>query len=98
MWGTIENKKIKEIKESFCLGEACLIFEYDADTQRTVAFKTASDLRKAQSFFKMNITNFVVDVVNNEVHIQTAQNTLILNMVNETHALRLKEILENIKK
>lgn len=98
MWGTIENKKIKEIKESFCLGEACLIFEYDTDTQRTVAFKTASDLRKAQSFFKMNTTNFVIEIANNEVHIQTAQNTLVLNMVNETHALRLKEVLENIKK
>ena len=53
MWGTIEGKKIKEIKESFCLGEACLIFEYDKDTERTVAFKTAADLRKIQTFFML---------------------------------------------
>ena len=33
MWGTIEGKKIKEIKESFCLGEACLIFEYDKEEE-----------------------------------------------------------------
>ena len=72
MWGTIEGKKIKEIKESFCLGEACLIFEYDKDTERTVAF--------------------------NELHIKTTENILILNVANETHALRLKEVIENIKK
>ena len=41
MWGTIEGKKIKEIKESFCLGEACLIFEYDKEEEE-------KKLRKAE--------------------------------------------------
>ena len=50
MWGTIENKKIKEIKESYCLGEACLIFDYDKDTDRTIAFKTVNDLKKMKEF------------------------------------------------
>lgn len=98
MWGTIEGKKIKEIKESFCLGEACLIFEYDKDTERTVGFKTAADLRKTQTFLNMNNKNFVVEVIGNELHIKTTENILILNMANETHALRLKEVIENIKK
>ena len=98
MWGTIEGKKIKEIKESFCLGEACLIFEYDKDTERTVAFKTAADLRKAQTVLNRNNKNFVVEVIGNELHIKTTENILILNVANETHALRLKEVIENIKK
>ena len=46
----------------------------------------------------MNNKNFVVEVIDNELHIKTTENILILNMANETHALRLKEVIENIKK
>lgn len=98
MWGIINNKKITEIKESYCLGEACLIFNYDSDTRRTVAFKTAVDLRKALSFFKSLNHNFISEVKDNELHIKMTENVLVLSLVNQEHANRLKEVVDNLKK
>lgn len=101
MWGELENKKLTNIKESFCLGEACLIFQYKDNTEsaeRTVAFKTAADLRKAQTFFSSNEKNYIIETLEKEVHIIMPNIKVILNVVNNTHAKRLTEVLENFKK
>jgi hypothetical protein len=98
MWGEILNKDITNIKESFCLGEACLIFEYGKEAARTIAFRNITDLRKAQDFFKQNNRNFIVEILDKEIHITTKDITTIMNVVNNTHALRLKEVLDNYKK
>lgn len=98
MWGEIENKKITNIKESFCLGEACLIFEYGGEAERTIAFKTAPDLRKAENFFKTTNKNYILETLDKEVHIITPEIKIILNVTNNTQANRLTEVLENFKK
>lgn len=98
MWGEIENKKITNIKESFCLGEACLIFQYGKEAERTVAFKTAADLRKAEKFIKENDRNYIIETLEKEVHIVTPELKIVLNVVNNQHAQRLSEVLENNKK
>lgn len=98
MWGEIENKPISNIKESFCLGEACLIFQYGKEAERTIAFRTASDLRKAETFFKQNKKNYVLQTFEKEVHIILPDVKIILNVVNKTHADRLTDVLENFKK
>ena len=98
MWGDIENKNISNIKESFCLGEACLIFEYNNEAERTIAFKTAADLRKAQNFFKSNNKNYILEVLDKEVHITMPDIKIVLNTTNNPQANRLKEVLDNFKK
>ena len=98
MWGEIENKKITNIKESFCLGEACLIFEYGKEAERTIAFKTAADLRKTENFFKTANKNYILETLDKEVHIITPEIKIILNVTNNTQANRLTEVLENFKK
>lgn len=98
MWGEIENKNISNIKESFCLGEACLIFEYNNEAERTIAFKTTADLRKAQNFFKGNNKNYILEVLDKEVHIVMSDMKIVLNTTNNTQANRLKEVLDNFKK
>lgn len=97
MWGTIENKKIKEIKESYCLGEACLIFDYDKDTDRTIAFKTVNDLKKMKEFFKKGINQYKIEVKDNILKIIYSEEIDIV-LANNTHALRLKEVLDNYKR
>lgn len=97
MWGTIENKKIKEIKESYCLGEACLIFDYDKDTDRTIAFKTMNDLKKMKEFFKKGINQYKIEVKDNILKIIYSEEIDIV-LANNTHALRLKEVLDNYKR
>lgn len=97
MWGTIENKKIKEIKESHCLGEACLIFDYDKDTGRTIAFKTVNDLKKMKEFFKKGINQYKIEVKDNILKIICSEEIDIV-LANNTHALRLKEVLDNYKR
>ena len=64
----------------------------------TIGLLQAIDLRKTQTFLNTNNKNFVVEVIGNELYIKTTENILILNVANETHALRLKEVIENIKK
>lgn len=98
MWGEIEDKKISNIKESFCLGEACLIFQYGKEAERTIAFKTASDLRKAQNFFNSNNRNYTLETTDKEVHIIMSGATIVLNTTNNTQANRLAEVLENFKR
>lgn len=98
MWGEIENKEITNIKESFCLGEACLIFQYGKDAERTIAFKTAADLRKAENFFKGTNRNYILDTLDKEVHIILPEMKIVLNVTNNTQATRLTEVLENFKK
>lgn len=97
MWGTIENKKIKEIKESYCLGEACLIFDYDKDTDRTIAFKTVNDLKKMKEFFKKGINQYKIEVKDNILKIIYSEE-IDIALANNTHALRLKEVLDNYKR
>ena len=97
MWGTIENKKIKEIKESYCLGEACLIFDYDKDTDRTIAFKTVNDLKKTKEFSKKGINQYKIEVKDNILKIIYSEEIDIV-LANNTHALRLKEVLDNYKR
>lgn len=98
MWGELDNQKLTNIKESFCLGEACLIFEYGKAASRTVAFRTAADLRKAHNFFKTTDRNYILEVLDKEVLISTPDIKITLNVVNNTHAQRLGEVLANYKK
>lgn len=97
MWGIIENKKIKEIKESYCLGEACLIFDYDKDTSRTISFKTTNNLKKTKEFFKKGISQYETEVKDNILKIIYSEEIDIV-LANNTHALRLKEVLDNYKR
>lgn len=98
MWGTIDNKKISNIKESYCLGEACLIFEYGKEAQRTVAFSKNYDLKKALQFIKSNDKNFIAEKVGREIHITHNGVKFIISLVNTTHADRFLEVLNNYKK
>ncbi len=98
MWGEIKNSKATNIKESYCLGEACLIFEYGDTASRTVAFKTAADLRKTKSFLEEEKNNFLLERNENEIKIRCMEKNIILNLVNNTHAERLCAVLENYKK
>lgn len=98
MWGEIENKQITDIKESFCLGEACLIFQYGKEAERTIAFRTAADLRKAEGFFKSNNKNYILETLEKEVHIIMPETKIVLNVTNNAQATKLAEVLENFKK
>lgn len=97
MWGEITNKKITNIKESYCLGEACLIFEYGKEASRTIAFNKSYDLKKALELMKSGDKNFTVERIGREVHIIKANSKLILSLVNTTHAERFEDVLRNYK-
>lgn len=97
MWGTIDNKKIKNIKESYCLGEACLIFNYDEKTRRVVSFKTVQDLKITLDFFKKGASFQGTEIEDNIVKIDGI-NKLKITLANNNHAQRLKEVLDNCKR
>lgn len=97
MWGEIENKKIKEIRESYCLGEACLIFVYD-QAERTVGFKSKQDLKWARAIFEAGTKEFSFTQEKNIVKVSIKTKELSLGLVNSTHASRFIDILENFKK
>lgn len=97
MWGEIANKKIKSIEESYCLGEACLIFKYD-QAERTVAFKTKRDLKLAKAIFEAGTKEYSIDQNGSELNVFIKDKNIVIKPVNETHATRLRSILENFKK
>ena len=84
MWGELDNQKLTNIKESFCLGEACLIFEYGKAASRTVAFRTAADLRKAHNFFKTTDRNYILEVLDKEVLISTPDIKITLKKISKS--------------
>lgn len=94
MWGEIAGKEITNIEESYCLGEACLIFQYGKEAARTIAYQNSSELQKAQTFFKSGKRQFETAYDKNWVRID---NTMI-GVVNQKHAERFIEVLENYKK
>lgn len=94
----ISNKNIIDIKESYCLGEACLIFDYGKNIKKTVAFSKDSDLKKAKDIFLTKNKNYTTLLSEKEVHVLYGEVKIILKMVNNTHAIRLKDILDNYKK
>lgn len=98
MWGEINDKRLLSIKESYCLGEACLIFEYSGNAKRTVAFKTREDLKKAKDFILSKRKDFTLEIVENFVTAITDDKRVVFNIVNNDHANRLKEVLDNFKR
>lgn len=94
MWGEIANKQIKSIEESYCLGEACLIFKYD-QAERTVAFKSKQELKLAKAVFEANTKEFSINQLGSELNLFIKGRNITLRPVNESHATRLKIILEN---
>lgn len=97
MWGDIENKNIKTIEESYCLGEACLIFKYDK-AERTIAFKTKQELKLAKAIFEAGTKEYSIDQNGSELNVFIKDKNIVIKPVNETHATRLRSILENFKK
>ncbi len=97
MWGEINNKP-SSVKESYCLGEACLIFQYGNEAERTIAFKSKDDLKRAKEFVLSKQKNFSTRVLDNFVIINVLNRDIELALVNNTHADRLKDVLESLKR
>lgn len=97
MWGEINNKPTT-VKESYCLGEACLIFQYGNGDERTIAFKSKEDLRRAKEFVLSRQRDFFAKTLDNNVIIDVSNAKIELALVNNTHADRLKDVLESLKR
>ena len=87
------NKKIDSIEENYCFGEACLIFNYK-DMKRSVVVASKKDLKAAKQLLNWDNKNYKIRLENNALLIVWENNLYKIELVNETHAIRLKEILE----
>lgn len=95
----IYGKKIIGMKESYCLGEACLVIQYEENIKSTVAFYSGADLKRA-----IQMIETILKEMNKKIKLELSEDTITFHsygftqkttMTNERQAHKFLEILHN---